>query len=171
MCLEDTACKFSLRMVYFRMITWESINPLNAELNPICHLLALLGAHHILHFSRIRVNADVSNTGHIYMGVDFTKHQRCKLPTCDNVTGRKQYRCILPKAVHTLKNCSWGWVSLSPETCRADLERSINGICCMMLVTCIAVLMLNILKNVKFSMHLTTHTSNFYNMEYWVSFD
>jgi len=26
-----------------------------AELNPICHLLALLGAHHILHVSRIRV--------------------------------------------------------------------------------------------------------------------
>ena len=26
---------------------------LNAELNPICHLLALLGAHHILHVSRI----------------------------------------------------------------------------------------------------------------------
>ena len=24
-------------------------NPLNAKLNPICHLLALLGAHHILH--------------------------------------------------------------------------------------------------------------------------
>jgi len=32
-----------------------SINPLNAEINPICHLLALLGAHHIFHFSRIRV--------------------------------------------------------------------------------------------------------------------
>jgi hypothetical protein len=31
------------------------INPLNAELNPICHLPALLGAHHILHVSRIRV--------------------------------------------------------------------------------------------------------------------
>jgi CRISPR/Cas system-associated endoribonuclease Cas2 len=31
------------------------IYPLNAELNPICHLLALLGAHHILHVSRIRV--------------------------------------------------------------------------------------------------------------------
>jgi hypothetical protein len=30
------------------------INPLNAELNPICHLLALLGTHHILHFSRIQ---------------------------------------------------------------------------------------------------------------------
>jgi hypothetical protein len=32
-----------------------SINPLNAELNPICHLLAFLGAHHFLHVSRIRV--------------------------------------------------------------------------------------------------------------------
>jgi len=31
------------------------LNPLNAELNPICHLLALLGAHHILHISRIGV--------------------------------------------------------------------------------------------------------------------
>jgi len=29
-------------------------NPLNAELNPICHLLALLEAHHILHVSKIR---------------------------------------------------------------------------------------------------------------------
>jgi len=33
-----------------------SVKPLNAELNPICHLLALLGARHILHVSRIRVN-------------------------------------------------------------------------------------------------------------------
>jgi hypothetical protein len=29
---------------------------LNAELNPICHLLILLGAHHILHVSRIKVH-------------------------------------------------------------------------------------------------------------------
>ena len=31
------------------------VNPLNPELNPICYLLALLGAHHFLHVSRIRV--------------------------------------------------------------------------------------------------------------------
>jgi len=31
------------------------INPLNAELNPICHFLALLEDHLILHISRIRV--------------------------------------------------------------------------------------------------------------------
>jgi len=34
-----------------------NINPLNAELNPICYLLALLGAHHFLHVSRIRVKS------------------------------------------------------------------------------------------------------------------
>jgi len=33
-------------------------NHLNSELNPICHLLALLEAHHILHVSRIRVKHD-----------------------------------------------------------------------------------------------------------------
>jgi hypothetical protein len=31
------------------------LNPLNAELTPICYLLALLGDYHFLHVSRIRV--------------------------------------------------------------------------------------------------------------------
>jgi hypothetical protein len=35
----------------------ETFNSLNAELNPICHLLALLGAHLIFHINRIRVKA------------------------------------------------------------------------------------------------------------------
>jgi len=34
----------------------SDFNPLNAELNPICHLLALLGVH-FLHVSRIRVKS------------------------------------------------------------------------------------------------------------------
>jgi hypothetical protein len=34
---------------------YGALNPLNANLNPICHLLALLGTHHILHVSRIGV--------------------------------------------------------------------------------------------------------------------
>ena len=33
-----------------------TFNPLNAELNPICYLLALL-AHHFLHVSRIRAKS------------------------------------------------------------------------------------------------------------------
>ena len=40
-----------------------TINPLNAELNPICHLLALLGGATIVVVSRLRVkNLSVSNT-------------------------------------------------------------------------------------------------------------
>ena len=35
----------------------HAFNPLNAELNPICCFLALLGAHHFLHVSRIRVKS------------------------------------------------------------------------------------------------------------------
>jgi hypothetical protein len=39
-----------------RIYYYIFINSLNAELNPICHLLALLETHHILHVSRVRVN-------------------------------------------------------------------------------------------------------------------
>ena len=41
-------------------------------------------------------------------------------------TGRQQCRCIVPKAVYTVKKCSWGWKNLSPETCRADLKTLIK---------------------------------------------
>ena len=48
----------------WRLATWNTgpkmgsdINPLNPELNPICYLLALLGAHHFLHISRITVKS------------------------------------------------------------------------------------------------------------------
>ena len=45
----------SNKAVLFRIS--QNINTLNAELNPICYLLALLGAHHFLHVSRIRVKS------------------------------------------------------------------------------------------------------------------
>ena len=38
------------------------INPLNAELNPICNFLALLAGHHILHVSKIGVAFVVLST-------------------------------------------------------------------------------------------------------------
>ena len=40
-----------------RTLPFHSFNPLKAELNPICCLLALLGVHHFLHVSRIRVKS------------------------------------------------------------------------------------------------------------------
>jgi len=60
-CTQNFSCK-TVGKVLVRSLSRTSedsinvfINPLNAELNPICYLLALLGAHHFLHVSRIRV--------------------------------------------------------------------------------------------------------------------
>jgi hypothetical protein len=44
-----------LSPLLFNFALEYAINPLKAELNPICHLLVLLGVHLILHISRIRV--------------------------------------------------------------------------------------------------------------------
>jgi len=38
-----------------------AINPLNAELNPICHLLAVLGGATIVVVSRLRVDVSTVN--------------------------------------------------------------------------------------------------------------
>jgi hypothetical protein len=51
-------------MITIRIVTLRShigmstlkIKPSKADLNPICHLLSLLGTHPILHIGRIRVN-------------------------------------------------------------------------------------------------------------------
>ena len=53
---EECVCSVCL----FRcniFIGFRIINPLNAELNPICCFLALLGAHHFLYVSRIKVKS------------------------------------------------------------------------------------------------------------------
>ena len=59
---SDNKIKYSkqgnnLKTVTDVLIMYNFINPLNPELNPICYLLALLGAHHFLHVSRIRVKS------------------------------------------------------------------------------------------------------------------
>ena len=63
-CLELLKAKFTLEHsikiqkgeVEVGIYLYPFFNPLNPELNPICHLLALL-AHHFLHVSRIRVKS------------------------------------------------------------------------------------------------------------------
>ena len=54
MCLKDTY-EYSRDQSDNNLSDRFHINPLNPELNPICYLLALLGAHYFLHLSRIRV--------------------------------------------------------------------------------------------------------------------
>jgi hypothetical protein len=52
--------QFIPEAIYVNLVVSSSgltrFNPVNAELNPISHLMALLGAYHILHVSRISVN-------------------------------------------------------------------------------------------------------------------
>ena len=49
--LPDCLCGMDMYNFTFHLM----LNPLYAELNSICHFLALLGVHRILHVSRIRV--------------------------------------------------------------------------------------------------------------------
>ena len=49
------AAESAFGLLTFRLL--PNINPLNPELNTICYLLALLGAHNFLHVSRIRVKS------------------------------------------------------------------------------------------------------------------
>ena len=52
--------------------------------------------------------------------VELTAADRCQWHR------RQQYRFIVPKAVYTVKKCSWGWANFSHETRRAELKRLIN---------------------------------------------
>ena len=63
--LKSATCHLTIRChIVWRPQTsvhiFLAINPLNAELNPICHLLALLGGATIVVVSRLRVNRHFS---------------------------------------------------------------------------------------------------------------
>ena len=51
--------------------------------------------------------------------------------------GQQQCRCIVPNAIYKVKNCSWWWANLSPETCRVDLKILVNekvvASCCLLI--------------------------------------
>jgi len=61
----------------------DNLSPLNAELNPICHLLALLGAHHILHVSRIRVKEESERASPTFTSLKNSPWKT--LWTCHNI--------------------------------------------------------------------------------------
>jgi hypothetical protein len=56
--------------VYYAGLIHSVLKPLNTQLNPICDLLALLEAHHILHVSRIRVNIESAYSARAF-GIEF----------------------------------------------------------------------------------------------------
>ena len=55
---EKTKTHFLCSDTFSRKSCRLWVNPLNAELIPICHLPALLRAHHIFHVSGLRVNVE-----------------------------------------------------------------------------------------------------------------
>jgi len=61
--LLDYTFIMGFNLAFKRLIKkdYTFINPLNAKLSPICHFLALFGAHPILHVRRIRVNLILSS--------------------------------------------------------------------------------------------------------------
>ena len=54
------------------------LNSLNAELNPIRHLLALVGILHIVHVSRIRVNSGRVSYSTVGSQRDIFEGKRCR---------------------------------------------------------------------------------------------
>jgi hypothetical protein len=83
----------------------QTINPLNDELNPICHLLALLEAHHIFHVSGLRVNVrepvcwvfKLKNCGKPLFAVHFLGSHNTvpqQAITCENRYSTFRFFCV-----------------------------------------------------------------------------
>ena len=53
------------------------LNPSNAQLNPIRHLLASLGARHLVHVSRVRVKQTKRLCNYAYMRRNYYKYYVC----------------------------------------------------------------------------------------------
>ena len=73
---------------------WQIFNPLNAKLNPVCYLVALLGAHHFLHVSRIRVKSLTLRLlmSYIYIHIYIYDISNLRVNTSAHCSGRKQVK-------------------------------------------------------------------------------
>jgi hypothetical protein len=106
---------------YFYTCITRYFNPLNAELNPICYLLALL-AHHFLHVSRIRVKSfcvSCKSEVHAVAG-HSTGWGLWRQNTCRSLTSaldRGGWSTLPPTALPPgewpCTHCTRGWVGLA----------------------------------------------------------
>jgi hypothetical protein len=84
------------------------INPLNAESSPVCHLLALLGVHHIFHV-RLRVKMWLHETCEVWVG----KHLFITFPTCEikrrfvTVYCQHSFNMPLGRSVYLVRKWLW----------------------------------------------------------------
>jgi hypothetical protein len=82
--------------------TWK-FNPLNAELNPICNLLALL-PHSILHVSRIRVN-DIWQLLHCLFDVQKMEHKQCGANNAYDTVANRYSDTVVKEGIEKKKFC------------------------------------------------------------------
>jgi len=99
------------------------INPLNAELNPICHLLALLGGANIVVISRLRVKLVIETSRHYDAWSEEHKIMLCShfnsLPSVIKLTRRSAQdaftegrNVIVPRTI---------WLRISCEQLTAEI--------------------------------------------------
>ena len=84
-------------------------------------LIFLLIYSNLLYMFRATNSPILRSTFWLY--IQFcTMHRYCfrPVPTLSPVGSNSG---ALYQTVYTVKKCSWGWASLSPKTCRADLKR------------------------------------------------
>jgi hypothetical protein len=103
--------RFVLAISKTSLQTVRVVNPLNAELNPICYLLALLGAHHFLHISRIRIKSLTLRLllSYIYIYIYLQDISSLRVNTSAHCSGRKQVKgkTGLSHAKHMcMENCT-----------------------------------------------------------------
>jgi hypothetical protein len=97
------------------------LNPLNADLNPICHLLVLIGVHLIFHVSRIRVKRD-EVTGEWRRLHNEKLHKFCSSP--NNIWAIKSIRIRLKVHVTRMGRRQVHWKVLVVRTEGHERRRS-----------------------------------------------
>ena len=115
------------------MTLWP-FNPLNAELNPICYLLALLGAHHFLHVSRTRVKRALSSITdtHSSLSTVFCRHLLTFIShTSDysfihsiGMCRMWRFLAVLRSFFHSCLLCTFSCYASPPTICPSSLTSS-----------------------------------------------
>ena len=106
---------FSYRFLLKIQFLWN-VNPLNAKLNPVCHLLALLRAHHILYVSRIRVKPCRYN---------FRRFERPVMPSHRHVRQYWIFKVHLWPNIVLITGRNQFWAKIGSVYCRCQFPSDI----------------------------------------------
>ena len=114
-------------------LNWATVNaafnPLDTELNSVCHLLALWGTHHILHVSRLRVKrCSLQEAEHFLASWETASYARTHLLTGIDLTWQTiaVYKCMMNALEDSVPDSHY--ISRSSINCLHRLSDSVYGI-------------------------------------------